>query len=49
MIIKNYTGDRVNFGLAAEQAQAEGFKVRTVIVGDDVAIEDKGAVTGRRG
>lgn len=38
LIVKNYTGDRLNFGLAAEIAQAEGIKVETVIVADDVAL-----------
>ncbi|RNL80745.1 DAK2 domain-containing protein [Sinomicrobium pectinilyticum] len=38
LIIKNYTGDRLNFGLAAEQARAMGLKVETVIVGDDIAL-----------
>lgn len=48
MVVKNYTGDRLNFGLAARQARAEGHRVRTVVVADDVALgEDVGA--GRRG
>ncbi|WP_264815587.1 dihydroxyacetone kinase subunit DhaK, partial [Acidomonas methanolica] len=38
LIVKNYTGDRLNFGLAAEQARALGRKVETVIVADDVAL-----------
>lgn len=37
LIVKNYTGDRLNFGLAAERARARGILVETVIVGDDVA------------
>lgn len=40
LIIKNYTGDRLNFGLAAEQARAMGYKVETVTVGDDIALGD---------
>jgi len=40
LVVKNYTGDRLNFGLAAERARAEGFKVATVIVADDIAIPD---------
>lgn len=40
LIIKNYTGDRLNFGLAAEKAKALGHKVEMVVVGDDVAIAD---------
>ncbi len=38
LIIKNYTGDRLNFGLAAELARAEGISVETVLVADDVAL-----------
>lgn len=37
LIVKNYTGDRLNFGLAATQARALGYKVEVVVVGDDVA------------
>ncbi len=37
LVIKNYTGDRLNFGLAAEKAKAMGHKVEMVIVADDVA------------
>lgn len=40
LIIKNYTGDRLNFGLAAEKAIALGHHVEMVIVGDDIAIPD---------
>ncbi|WP_342328940.1 dihydroxyacetone kinase subunit DhaK [Pedobacter sp. FW305-3-2-15-E-R2A2] len=38
LIIKNYTGDRLNFGLAAEQARALGYEVKTVTVDDDIAL-----------
>ncbi|WP_110708701.1 dihydroxyacetone kinase subunit DhaK [Salinicola sp. CR57] len=40
LVVKNYTGDRLNFGLAAERARGEGLDVAMVIVADDVAIED---------
>ncbi|RVU34275.1 DAK2 domain-containing protein [Hwanghaeella grinnelliae] len=40
LIVKNYTGDRLNFGLAAERARAFGLKVNMVIVDDDVALPD---------
>ena len=40
LIVKNYTGDRLNFGLAAERARAYGFKVAMVIVDDDIALPD---------
>ena len=53
LIVKNYTGDRLNFGLAAETCKAEGIPCEMVIVGDDVAVnagkEDDGTITGRRG
>jgi dihydroxyacetone kinase len=48
LIVKNYTGDRLNFGLAAELARAEGVDVATVVVADDVALV-AGAGSGRRG
>jgi dihydroxyacetone kinase len=40
LIVKNYTGDRLNFGLAAERARALGVDVEMVVVGDDIAIAD---------
>ncbi|MGO1068252.1 dihydroxyacetone kinase subunit DhaK [Lysobacter sp. CA199] len=40
LIVKNYTGDRLNFGLAAEQARREGLQVRMCIVADDIALAD---------
>jgi len=49
LIVKNYTGDRLNFGLAAEIARSEGIAVETVIVADDVALDDEGSSVGRRG
>lgn len=49
LIIKNYTGDRLNFGLAAEMARAEGIPVETVLVADDVALAASAAHAGRRG
>ncbi|MGF6763745.1 dihydroxyacetone kinase [Paraburkholderia sp. GAS33] len=49
LIVKNYTGDRFNFGLAAEIARAEGTKVEMVIVADDVALAASGEHAGRRG
>ncbi|WP_186018817.1 dihydroxyacetone kinase subunit DhaL [Burkholderia gladioli] len=49
LIVKNYTGDRLNFGLAAEIARAEGIDVETVIVADDVALAARGEHAGRRG
>lgn len=48
-IVKNYTGDVLNFETAAELAEAEGISVRTVLVNDDVAVEDSLYTAGRRG
>ncbi len=49
LIVKNYTGDRLNFGLAAELARAEGIPVETVVVADDVALRDRVERERRRG
>ncbi|XP_074563724.1 putative 3,4-dihydroxy-2-butanone kinase [Curcuma longa] len=49
LIVTNYTGDRLNFGLAAEQAKAEGYKVEMVVVGDDCALPPPRGIAGRRG
>jgi phosphoenolpyruvate---glycerone phosphotransferase subunit DhaK len=48
-IVKNYTGDVLNFEMAAELAEAEGVPVKTVLVADDVAVEDSTWTAGRRG
>ncbi|WP_199551899.1 dihydroxyacetone kinase subunit DhaK [Streptomyces sp. N35] len=47
-IVKNYTGDILNFGMAAEDADDDGIKVETVVVDDDVAVA-RGEGAGRRG
>ncbi len=49
LIVKNYTGDRLNFGLAAERARAFGLNVRVVIVDDDVALPDQPQARGVAG
>ena len=49
LVVKNYTGDRLNFGLAAEMARAEGISVEMVIVDDDVALKGTGQGAGARG
>lgn len=49
LIVKNYTGDRLNFGLAAELARAEGIPCEIVIVADDVALRDTVPPERRRG
>ncbi len=48
-IVKNYTGDVLNFEVAAELGEAEGMTVRSVLVADDVAVEDSTYTAGRRG
>ena len=48
-IVKNYSGDVMNFEMAAELAQAEGIEVATVITNDDVAVENSLYTQGRRG
>jgi phosphoenolpyruvate---glycerone phosphotransferase subunit DhaK len=48
-IVKNYTGDVMNFELAAELAQGEGIEVRSVVIADDVAVQDSLYTAGRRG
>src|SRR3984957_13312122 len=49
LVVKNYTGDRLNFGLAAEMGRSEGIPVEMVIVDDDVALKGMGQATGSRG
>jgi len=48
-IVKNYTGDVMNFKLAAEDAADEGIAVESVLIDDDVAVEDSLYTAGRRG
>ncbi|REE98236.1 dihydroxyacetone kinase subunit DhaK [Thermomonospora umbrina] len=48
-IVKNYTGDVLNFGMAAELAGDQDVEVATVVVNDDVAVEDSTFTAGRRG
>jgi dihydroxyacetone kinase-like protein len=48
-IVKNYTGDVMNFEMAADLARDEGIEVESVIVNDDVAVEDSTWTAGRRG
>lgn len=49
LIIKNYSGDIMNFDMAAEMAEMEGIEVQKVVVNDDVAVENSTYTTGRRG
>ncbi|MDQ2935243.1 MAG: dihydroxyacetone kinase subunit DhaK [Chloroflexota bacterium] len=48
-IVKNYTGDVMNFELAAELAQGDGIEVTSVVIADDVAVKDSLYTAGRRG
>jgi dihydroxyacetone kinase-like protein len=48
-IVKNYTGDVMNFDIAAELAQGEGIQVESVVINDDVAVQDSLYTAGRRG
>lgn len=49
LVVKNYTGDVMNFEMAAEMAAMENIKVASVLVNDDVAVENSTWTTGRRG
>jgi dihydroxyacetone kinase-like protein len=49
LIVKNYTGDVLNFETAGELAAAEGLDVRSVVIDDDVAVADSTFTAGRRG
>lgn len=48
-VVKNYTGDVLNFEMAADLAREEGIEVESVIVADDVSVEDSTWTAGRRG
>ncbi|MDK2855276.1 MAG: phosphoenolpyruvate---glycerone phosphotransferase subunit DhaK [Bacillota bacterium] len=49
LVVKNYTGDIMNFDMAAEMAAAEGIETASVVVNDDVAVENSTWTQGRRG
>lgn len=49
LVVTNYTGDCLHFGLANEKATAKGHKSRFIICGDDVSVGRKGSMVGRRG
>lgn len=48
-IVKNYTGDKINFGIAAERLKADGIEVERVVVADDIATDLEETATGMRG
>lgn len=49
LVITNYTGDCLHFGLANEKANARGHSCRMIVCGDDVSVGKKGSLVGRRG
>lgn len=49
LIVKNYTGDIMNFEMAGEMAEMDGIKIESVVVNDDVAVENSLFTAGRRG
>ncbi|KAK5628732.1 hypothetical protein RRF57_004447 [Xylaria bambusicola] len=49
LVVTNYTGDCLHFGLAAEKANAKGQKCKMIICGDDVSVGKNGSLVGRRG
>ena len=49
VIVKNYTGDRINFGLAVERGKAEGLSCDMVVIGEDCALQSHDKTAGRRG
>jgi len=49
LVVKNYTGDIMNFEMASEMAEMDGIKVESVVVNDDVAVENSLYTAGRRG
>jgi dihydroxyacetone kinase-like protein len=49
VLINNYQGDRMNWDMAIEMAQAEGIDVRSFVINDDVAVQDSSYTVGRRG
>lgn len=49
LVVKNYTGDVMNFDIARELADADGIETEVVVVNDDIAVQDSLYTTGRRG
>lgn len=49
LVVKNYTGDVMNFDMAKELAEMEGIEVESVLVDDDIAVEDSTYTAGKRG
>jgi phosphoenolpyruvate---glycerone phosphotransferase subunit DhaK len=49
VLINNYQGDRMNWDMAVEMAQAEGINAKSFVIDDDVAVQDSTHTTGRRG
>ena len=49
MVVTNYTGDRLNFGIACERARVKGHNVEMIVVGEDCALDSVDHSAGRRG
>ena len=49
VIVKNYTGDRINFGLSMERAKSEGISCEMIVAGEDCALASHDKTAGRRG
>ncbi|MBE6184079.1 dihydroxyacetone kinase subunit DhaK [Bacillus ginsengihumi] len=49
LIVKNYSGDVMNFEMAQELAEMEGIQIKTLIIDDDIAVEDSTYTAGKRG
>ncbi|MBC7763432.1 MAG: dihydroxyacetone kinase subunit DhaK, partial [Candidatus Saccharibacteria bacterium] len=49
LLVNNYTGDRMAFDMAQEMSEADGVKVKTLFINDDVSVEDSTYTVGRRG
>jgi len=49
LLVNNYTGDKMAFEMASELADAEGIRVKTLVIDDDVAVKDSSYTIGRRG
>ena len=49
LIVANYTGDRLNFGIALERAKSRGHNIKMIVVGEDCALESNDKTAGRRG
>ncbi|ATZ17455.1 dihydroxyacetone kinase subunit DhaK [Williamsoniiplasma luminosum] len=49
LLVKNYTGDTMNFAMAEQMAKDDGYNIETVIINDDIALVNSDSTTGKRG